>query len=310
MEKYRVLWDEIFEDPEEFTDYYFAHVCKTNRLLGAYDNGRLIGMVHANPYRVKDSVKNYVYNSYYIVGVAVRPEYRNQGYMRSMMCRMMDALKEEGCPFVFLMPKRQEYYRSLGFISIYDTKVLSCQLQENTNSKACANRNGLLFNDMDVKTWQALKKHSNTAIAKQFRFFSERTSDYFTAMQEEHTCQNGNAVLVCAGLIMVGAFAYAVYDSTFYVERMEVYCEEKIHIMLDEFFALAQKKSCITMELTVPGRYVDKLKAGICQKTEIRLANTDNAICENDGHGIMACALQDDFSVKDMKNISFFNEIV
>ncbi|MDO5127854.1 MAG: GNAT family N-acetyltransferase [Eubacteriales bacterium] len=310
LKKYRALWDEIFEDPKAFSDYYFANVCTTNRLLGAYDNGKLIGMVHANPYRVKDSVKNCVYNCYYIVGVAVRPEYRNQGYMRSMMCRMMNTLKEEDCPFVFLMPKNKSYYHSLGFITVYDTKVIICRLMDNTNYMDCLKHSGVIFDRIDKKTKQSLVKYSNTAIANQYRFFSERTSEYFMAMMEEHTCQNGNAVVVRDREIIVGTFAYAVYDSIFYVERMEVYCEEALNVMTDAFFDLAQKEGCITMELTVAARYADKIKEEIHQKTELRLTDSDNIMHEHDGYGIMACALQDDFSVNEMKNMSFFNEIV
>ena len=32
----RQMWDEIFDDPEEFADYYFTEICKQNKILLAY----------------------------------------------------------------------------------------------------------------------------------------------------------------------------------------------------------------------------------------------------------------------------------
>ena len=32
----RQMWDEIFDDAEEFADYYFTEICKQNKILLAY----------------------------------------------------------------------------------------------------------------------------------------------------------------------------------------------------------------------------------------------------------------------------------
>lgn len=49
----RQMWDEIFDDPEEFADYYFTEICKQNKILLAYKGDVLAGMIHLNPYEMQ-----------------------------------------------------------------------------------------------------------------------------------------------------------------------------------------------------------------------------------------------------------------
>ena len=41
----RQMWDEIFDDPEEFADYYFTEICKQNKILLAYKGDVLAGII-------------------------------------------------------------------------------------------------------------------------------------------------------------------------------------------------------------------------------------------------------------------------
>ena len=72
----RQMWDEIFDDPEEFADYYFTEICKQNKILLAYKGDVLAGMIHLNPYEMQVEGKKEL--CYYIVGVAVKPEHHAQ----------------------------------------------------------------------------------------------------------------------------------------------------------------------------------------------------------------------------------------
>ena len=65
----RELWAEAFpEDTEAFQEYYYQEKTRDNRILCREENGRVISMIHLNPYRVM--VKNQIWRSDYIVGVA------------------------------------------------------------------------------------------------------------------------------------------------------------------------------------------------------------------------------------------------
>lgn len=124
----RQMWDEIFDDPEEFADYYFTEICKQNKILLAYKGDVLAGMIHLNPYEMQVEGKKEL--CYYIVGVAVKPEYREQGIMHKMMQRVLADMKKDGRAFAFLMPEREEYYESLGFEKVFHTLELDIDIAE------------------------------------------------------------------------------------------------------------------------------------------------------------------------------------
>lgn len=115
----RSLWEEAFpEDSREFGDYYFAEKMKDNRVLVLEEEGRIASMLHQNPYRLR--VRDQVWQSDYIVGVATAEDRRHRGYMRQLLNRMMHEMWEEQMPFCYLMPADEAIYRPFGFVYIFD----------------------------------------------------------------------------------------------------------------------------------------------------------------------------------------------
>lgn len=115
----RNLWEEAFpEDSREFGDYYFTEKMKDNRVLALEEEGRIVSMLHQNPYRLR--VREQVWRSDYIVGVATAKGRRHRGYMRQLLNRMMKEMWEEQMPFCFLMPADEAIYRPFGFVYIFD----------------------------------------------------------------------------------------------------------------------------------------------------------------------------------------------
>lgn len=115
----RDLWEEAFpEDSREFGDYYFAEKMKDNRVLVREEEGRIVSMLHQNPYEIY--VRGQVWRSDYIVGVATAGDKRHRGYMRQLLSRMMEEMWEEQMPFCFLMPADEAIYRPFGFVYIFD----------------------------------------------------------------------------------------------------------------------------------------------------------------------------------------------
>lgn len=111
----RALWEQVFsEDTAEFLHYYFkekiidarVHVLKN-------DNGRVVSMVHANPYDVM--IHGARRRAYYIVGVATLEPYRHRGCMAFLLQKAVLQAKSGGCPFVFLMPADAAIYEPFGF---------------------------------------------------------------------------------------------------------------------------------------------------------------------------------------------------
>lgn len=111
----RALWEKVFsEDTEEFLRYYFREKITDARIhVLKDDNGRLVSMVHANPYDVMmHGVRR---RAYYIVGVATLEPYRHRGCMAFLLQKAVLQAKSEGCPFVFLMPADAAIYEPFGF---------------------------------------------------------------------------------------------------------------------------------------------------------------------------------------------------
>lgn len=115
------LWQEAFpEDRPGFLDYYYKEKTKDNRILAVREegSGRVISMVHRNPYRLQ--VNGRELNSDYIVAVATAKDKRHQGLMRMLLTRMLEDMHGEGMPFCYLMPADRRIYEPFGFAYIYD----------------------------------------------------------------------------------------------------------------------------------------------------------------------------------------------
>lgn len=122
----RELWEEAFpEDSRSFADYYFKEKIKDNRILVLEEevpetdmgHGRIASMIHLNPYWIRAAGERWKVD--YLVGVATRKDRRHRGYMRSLLNRMMEDMRNEGMPFCFLMPADEAIYRPFGFTYIY-----------------------------------------------------------------------------------------------------------------------------------------------------------------------------------------------
>lgn len=115
----RDLWEEAFpEDSKEFDDYYFGEKLKDNRILALMETeGRVESMIHLNPYTL--NVRGLLWKADYLVGVATRRDKRHQGFMRRLLLKMMEDMRNEQAPFCFLMPADEAIYRPFGFTYIY-----------------------------------------------------------------------------------------------------------------------------------------------------------------------------------------------
>lgn len=122
----RELWEEAFpEDSWSFVDYYFKEKIKDNRVLVLeeevaetdMEHGWIASMIHLNPYGIRAAGERWKVD--YLVGVATRKDRRHRGYMRSLLNRMMENMRNEGMPFCFLMPADEAIYRPFGFTYIY-----------------------------------------------------------------------------------------------------------------------------------------------------------------------------------------------
>lgn len=113
------LWDSCFEKRQEpFFQFYFGEYCfKKNRVFGGFTiEGELITMMHLNPYKIR--INSTVMQVPYIVGVATSEKFRGHHYMGEMLETCCTLLRQEGVPFVFLMPAAESIYSPYGFVGV------------------------------------------------------------------------------------------------------------------------------------------------------------------------------------------------
>ena len=112
------MYQEIFEDPEPFAQYYFEEIYATNQVILAEEDNKILGMIHLNPYHIRAGKKTYTLN--YIVAVAVWKEYRRRGIMAEMLKKCFNDMHEQQQPFTYLMPANKAYYEPFQFRFVMD----------------------------------------------------------------------------------------------------------------------------------------------------------------------------------------------
>ena len=112
------LWKACFpEDTDRYLDYYYREKTKDNRILAKREEGRIITMLHRNPYKLHMGDRQW--EADYIVAVATEESCRGRGHMREVLTRALRDMNLEGRPFTFLMPAAEEIYRPFGFRFIW-----------------------------------------------------------------------------------------------------------------------------------------------------------------------------------------------
>lgn len=199
----RQLWEEIFtEDSQEFLDYYYTEKVKDNQILGTFEKGKLVSMLHLNPYRL--CVGQYEIASEYIVAVATKKEYRHQGRMAELLHQAMLEARKEESPFVFLMPAKEEIYKPFDFVTVYERKdycvtkqMLSEAMEKSTSSKE--GKTSVVIEEISEQVKSAsireLIKYSQSRLQKHYQVFAKRDWKYYTGLLKEQISQQGSILL-------------------------------------------------------------------------------------------------------------------
>ncbi len=123
------LWDYCFEKKgTPFYEWYFKeYALKQNRILGGFqDNGKLVTMLHLNPYVLR--LRGRDWKIPYIVGVATDPVARGRHVMGELMDTAFTTLRALKVPFVILMPIYAGIYQPYGFAWTHLRKSYSLPL--------------------------------------------------------------------------------------------------------------------------------------------------------------------------------------
>ena len=114
----RMLYEEAFDDPKAFVDYYYDEKCTDNIIIAEQDAGDIVSMCHMNPYHLM--VRGQLIQSYYLVAVATKRTRRHEGHMTEVLFAAFDRMNSDKIPFCYLLPVAEEIYEWMGFERICD----------------------------------------------------------------------------------------------------------------------------------------------------------------------------------------------
>lgn len=184
-ENSRRLYECCFpEDSQKFVDYYYQEKCRDNEIAVIEENGKIISMVHANPFTV--SCCGTQAEVHYIVAVATDPKYRRRGYMRQLMQQVLRDCRNRGEAFSFLMPADPAYYEPLEYRYWNNQYVWEIpKEQELLLKEFCQNP---YHSDADPK---ALAQMADRILADQFDLYILRNASYYERIEKEQESEDG-----------------------------------------------------------------------------------------------------------------------
>ena len=113
FETAKKIWSECFTDSLEEVNFYFENLYDKHKYLVLEENDEIKASLHENPYQL--NLNGTVFNSLYIVGVAVSPQYRGKGYMDKLLRETLLESRKREIPLIFLLPINSDIYRRYGF---------------------------------------------------------------------------------------------------------------------------------------------------------------------------------------------------
>lgn len=117
----REFYQRIFDDSEEFVEYYFkTYVKQFTRCYIDEEQGNPVSMasVHEKKWNMRDGGQE---NVWYIYAVATLPEYRGQGRMTRILDAVVQRAALEHVRYLYLIPVNPDIYKPFGFVEVTDS---------------------------------------------------------------------------------------------------------------------------------------------------------------------------------------------
>lgn len=239
------MWQRIFQDPENFANYYYQHMYEKNRIYTVWrgkeeyghnfiaqniEEQQLCGMLHLNPYKMK--IGSHIKNIDYIVGVAVDETMRRQGIMASMLQESMMKMYGERKPFTFLMPAKEAYYKPFDFRFVFERYLWEVKKENEKNSQQYQ---WISYENLDKKD-DFFLFFSN--FFREMDIITVRTREYMEQLMEEAKAEQGDC-LVCIQNGRIKGFVTYALDGSKVIVR-EVITKEPIKEIAQEFLTTIQ----------------------------------------------------------------------
>jgi predicted acetyltransferase len=111
-----MLWQDIFQDSDEFINLFFSRVYKPENTLVIKKDFRIISSLQMVPYEIKTIFG--IIPAAYICGVCTLPSERGKGVMKTLMAEAMEEMHQRGYLISTLIPASPwlfDFYKKFGY---------------------------------------------------------------------------------------------------------------------------------------------------------------------------------------------------
>lgn len=115
-EKLKALWQTAFDDSKESLDFFFKKTVSPDRVLAAFEDGKLVSALYMLESEIIKA--NKTYSAYYIYAVCTHPDFRGKGMMKSLFEELFKVAKSRNIDYLFLVPEKDylfNIYKNIGF---------------------------------------------------------------------------------------------------------------------------------------------------------------------------------------------------
>ena len=216
----RTLWEEIFpEDSKAFLDHYERVKSGRQWIQTDREDGKLISMIHWNPYQMK--VRDREYETRYLVAVATRSEYRHQGRMARLLREGIRHYASEGMPFVWLMPANPAIYQPFDFRYVYEKSEGIWPHVDRADSGR------LIVRPLSEDQYGATANFLMEELSRYFEVFTCRNILYLQMLASEVESEGGRLMGIFEGDRLAGVFSWWAGEKT---EIRELVCRPEFTV--------------------------------------------------------------------------------
>ena len=308
-EQLKKLWKDLFNDEEEYIEWYFNNIYKEKYTKIYTDNkNKVCGMLFENKYHL--SINDEKFMGRYLVGIGVTPEQRGEGIMKELLLKSMNEAYKYGEEFIYLTPIDKNIYERFGFTYISALSKYEIEFEELKNFKKKF-RIQKIQEEISVEEILIKLKEFYLDVSKEYYIKVARQKEDYKTIFSEVFCEdglayisydisgeiNGYMLLVKNENILVKELLFKdrdtlegllsiLYSYKDYYNKLEFILPENIY--LEDYFK-SEKQIKKTLKNKIQGRIlcVEKalirLSENLLEGEEIKIYVQDRYIRENTG---------------------------
>jgi predicted acetyltransferase len=122
------MWRYCFRDKDPFLSWYFEEKYRDYNTLAVYEDEIPVSSLQMLPYQL--NFHGRLLDISYVVGAATLPEVRGKGYMKILLKRAVEIMRERGNVLNILLPFQYNFYRKYGWETCYYQKFYKIQMSD------------------------------------------------------------------------------------------------------------------------------------------------------------------------------------